>query len=56
VLVVLATVNVNGTPELVGVSVAGEKLHVGGAGEVQLRLTEWLYPPNAVSTPLKIPF
>jgi hypothetical protein len=53
--VVFATVSVNGTPEVVGASVVGEKLQVCGAVPIQLSVTELLYPATAVNVPLTVP-
>ena len=50
-----ATVSVKGTPAVVGVKVAGEKLQVCGAVPMQLNVTELLYPATAVTVPLTVP-
>ena len=50
----LLATTVKATPPEVGVTIDGVGVQVGGAPGPQLRLTELLYPLNAVRVPLNV--
>jgi hypothetical protein len=51
----LFTVTVKGAPATVGVTEAGDTVHVGGAPVPQLRFTALAYPFSAVRVPVNVP-
>jgi len=51
----LCTVTVKGAPATVGVTEAGDTVHVGGALVPQLRFTALAYPFRALRVPLNVP-
>jgi hypothetical protein len=51
----LCAVTVKGAPATVGITEAGETVHVGGATPPQLRFTALAYPFSAFSVPLNVP-